>query len=176
LARNLIASAKAKFKQSILDHESTFRQAIFAEVEGNNQKLEEISDFLKSEYQISINFLVAIHDDVKYVRQRLADLENSAFNPAFQKTIGISTNTDKQRRLLDLREQWLEGKNQSAVRTEIVELKNDSFVWNLLDPSLRADYLRFEARTSLNLLHNKVQEKKAFAVRESLKSTKRVCS
>jgi tetratricopeptide (TPR) repeat protein len=149
LARNLIASAKVKFKQSILDHESTFRQAIFAEVEGNNQKLEEISDFLKSEYQINIDFLVAINDDVKYFRQRLADLENSAFNPALQKTISISTNTDKQRRLVDLREQWLEGKNQSAVRTETVELKNDSFVWNLLDPSLRADYLRFEARTSL---------------------------
>lgn len=74
LVRKLIVQTKGLFRQRVLDNEQVFKQVLLAEVEGNNQRLGELSIYLNTNFDLLSDKLELISTDLAEIKQNIAQL------------------------------------------------------------------------------------------------------
>lgn len=73
LVSNIVKCAQVKFKQAIIQNEITFRQAIYKQMELNNEYLSEIQGFLKREFE----FLFQVDKKLDGIKEETHEIKGS---------------------------------------------------------------------------------------------------
>ena len=137
LVKNFVTYAETEFLQSVSKDPDAFFQVFRSAHSENQALLREITVFLKH-HNLELSEINRKMDVL------LKQNEQGTAGNFFQDQLGLRLSSNAATRLEELREASREGKQ---VRSYIADLKSDQINWGVLEPDIRAEYLRLEAGT-----------------------------
>ena len=153
LVRNLVELARATFREAVTRDTQAFRRAVLAESQGNQELIREVQALLEKQFDTFTGLLLGIDQRTEEIYSMLSAVYKAQVHdptePYVREQLGLRLTSDLERRLEELKEAWREGKNEE-VKRELTSVKDDSLRWSVLEPRVKASYLRFEASTHVS--------------------------